>query len=104
MSFEKDVSRNMAVGTAVAGAAATGLIMVLAQLPQEKRIRVVKFLGLLFLFFIAGICLLGSFGVLAELNTHKIPDADKGFAMAVIGVMALPMVGVLYGFKRFFSK
>lgn len=104
MSFEKDVNRSMAVSTAVAGAAATGFVMVLAQLPQEKRIKVSKFVGLLVLFAIAGICLLGSFGVLAELNAHKIPDADKGFAMAVIGVMALPMVGVLYGFKKLFSK
>lgn len=104
MSFEKDVSRNMAIGNAVAGGAATSFLMIFGQLSKENRVKVSKFLGLLVLFAIAGICLLGSFGVLAELNTHKIPDADKGFAMAVIGVMALPMVGVLYGFKRLFSK
>lgn len=104
MSFERDVNRSMVVGTAVAGVAAAGLLGVLGQLPKEKRIKVGKFLVLLFLFLIAGICLLGSFGVLAELNTHKVPDADKTFAMAVVGVMALPMVGVLYGFKRLFSK
>ncbi len=102
MDIEKDVSRGMAVGTAVAGAAATGLIMVLAQLPQEKRIRVVKFLGLLFLFMLAGICLMFSIGMLMELP--RAAAADKTFAQVGSFVMALPMVGVLYGFKRFFSK
>jgi putative copper export protein len=98
----KEMNRGVAAGTAIGGIAATGLMLGMAQLPQEKRVKAVKGFALLVCAFIAVLCLIGSVGVLIEMP--NIPAAEKNFATIAAVVLALPIIAVIYGFKRLFKK
>lgn len=98
----KEMNRGVVAGTALGGIAATGLMLGLAQLPQEKRVKAVKGFALLACAFLAVLCLFGSVGVLIEMP--NIPAAEKNFATVAAVVLALPTIAVIYGFKRLFKK
>jgi len=100
--ISRDVERGVQTGAAVTGVAVTGLMLAYGNLPKAQRFRVLKLLGLLCLAFIALLCMVVAIGIFFELP--KTPVADKSMMDVAMVVMVLPMLGVLYGFKRFFSK
>lgn len=100
--INRDVEKGVAAGTAVAGVAFASLLFGLSALTPEKRIKVVKFIGLLFMAFIASIFFIASLGVFSEFS--KIPVNEKGMAIFTMVILVLPIIGTIYSFKKFFKK
>lgn len=105
--ISKNVSRGVGGLTAV-GSLAVGAVMVsVASLPQEQRVKFLKVLGMLFMVFLALLSAVASIGMFADIlspATHFHGD-ERVWGTAFATVLALPFAFVLFkGIKRLFRK
>jgi hypothetical protein len=101
--IDKSVSRGVAGGVAIGGLAVGAVVSNVAVLPHESRVKFVKGVVFAVVALLAAVSAVVSLGLFSELA--KVPVAEKGWAVGVACVFALPAVAVVaLVVKKLFSK